>query len=436
MLSFEKLREREFSRLDRQRHTYADYTGSALYGESQVRAHASALNAGVFGNPHADSPASQLSTNLIDRVRGIVLDFFGVDASTHDVCFTANATAAAKLVAESYPFDPSTTCLLSVDNHNSINGIREYARRAGARIETVRLDRGGLPLVSPGLFAFPARSNFSGTTYPLSLVDGAHARGLDVLLDVAAFAPSYPLNLRECRADYTVLSFYKLFGYPTGVGALIARREALAKLRRPWFAGGTVTYASVGADTHRLLPRHEAFEDGTPNFLSIAALPTGFALLDEIGMDRIAAHVDRLTALFVEQVEPFATMYGRTTFNIEGVPYWEVEEEARRANISLRGGCFCNPGAAEIAFHLDADRIAGCFDFLGEEFTVERFASCAKKTIGAVRVSFGAANNAEDVQRIAAFLRSVYLERSERSPVAPRGPHFDANLDKDLRRPE
>ena len=407
MLSFETLREREFSRLDRQGHTYADYTGSALYGESQIRAHAALLDSGVFGNPHADSPASRMSTEMMDRVRGTVLRFFGVDASTHDVCFTANATAAIKLVAESYPFDATTTCALSVDNHNSVNGVREYARRAGAKIETVRLDRGEVPVPSAGLFAYPLQSNFSGALYPLSFVDDAHARGYDVLLDVAAYAPSHPLNLRQCQADFAVLSFYKLFGYPTGVGALIARREALEKLRRPWFAGGTVTYASVGAETHRLRPRHDAFEDGTPNFLSIAALPAGFALLGEIGMDRIARHVELLTALFFDRVSRFATMYGRTTFNIDGMPYWEVEAEAQRENISLRGGCFCNPGAAEIAFDLDAPRIASCFHSLGADFTVERFASCAEKSIGAVRVSFGAANNAEDVMRIADFLQSL-----------------------------
>ena len=39
--------------------------------------------------------------------------------------------------------------------------------------------------------------------------------------------------------------FYKLFGYPTGVGALVARRKALAKLKRGYFGGGTVQFASV-----------------------------------------------------------------------------------------------------------------------------------------------------------------------------------------------
>jgi len=41
------------------------------------------------------------------------------------------------------------------------------------------------------------------------------------------------------------LIFYKIFGYTTGVGCLLARKAALAKLRRPWYAGGTITLSSI-----------------------------------------------------------------------------------------------------------------------------------------------------------------------------------------------
>lgn len=422
MLSFADLRRREFARLDAQRHAYLDYTGAALYGASQVRAHMALLEQGLFGNPHSDSAPSRASTEAMERARSLVLRFLDVDESTHDVVFTANTTAAVKLVAEGYPFGRDASFAVSADNHNSVLGIREYARRAGARVYVLPLDgelrlkAAVLPPQSKGLFAFPAQSNFSGVRHPLSLVDAAHARGFDVLIDIAAYAPCRAISLRDVPADFAALSFYKLFGYPTGVGALIARREALARLHRTWFAGGTVLYASVAADRHRLRPRHEGFEDGTPNFLGLAALDAGFGLLEEVGMPRICAHVARLTSLFLEGVAsmPHVRVYGprdlterggTVAFNIEDVPFPLVEQRAREAGVSIRGGCFCNPGASEAAFGLDAG-LASCLDGLGDDFSVERFASCTHKAVGAVRASFGMATNEEDVRRALDVLAS------------------------------
>ncbi len=77
---------------------------------------------------------------------------------------------------------------------------------------------------SPGLFAFPAQSNFSGVRHPLALVSQARAAGWHVLLDAAAFVPTSPLDIAAVGPDFVCVSFYKMFGYPTGVGCLIARR--------------------------------------------------------------------------------------------------------------------------------------------------------------------------------------------------------------------
>jgi hypothetical protein len=67
----------------------------------------------------------------------------------------------------------------------------------------------------------------------------------------------------------------------------------------------------------------------------------------------------------------------------------------------MRGGCFCNPGAAEAAFEFDPVRTAHCFDAVGSSFSIERFASCLgdHATVGALRASFGAPTNTRDVKR-------------------------------------
>jgi selenocysteine lyase/cysteine desulfurase len=430
---FAALRRREFARLDEQGHCYLDYTGSALYGTSQLRAHARLLESGLFGNPHAESSSARASTRAIEEARAAVLRFLDVDEATHVVCFTANASAAIKLVAESYAFGPRRNLVLSADNHNSVNGIREYARAAGAATRILPLDdelrlaqpdghlrdaaRGG-----PGLFAFPAQSNFSGVRHPLALVAQARALGFDVLLDCAAYLPSHPLSLQECPADYAVLSFYKLFGYPTGLGALVMRREAIDRLQRPWFAGGTVRYASVQADTHRLQDGAEGFEDGTPDFLGIAALPAGFDLLAQVGMTRLQRRVAALTAELFGRLQSLRHGNGARRLRIYGPdslgprggtlcfnlldrdgrvqPYSPFEHATRAAGISVRGGCFCNPGAAEAAFVHDAARWERCLRALGSDFTPQRFAACAGAEAGAIRASVGLATNVADLDRL------------------------------------
>ena len=434
--AFADLRRQEFARLDAEGVAYLDYGGAALYGDSQITAHAARLGRAVLGNPHSENGSSLASSAIIDRVRTRVLRFFDA-GDDYVVCFTANASAAIKLVAEAYPFGPDAPLVLTADNHNSVNGIREYARRAAARVEylpvasDLRLDNPerrlalALPEDAGGggdpLFAFPAQSNFSGVHHPLSLIDTAHGLGYRVLLDAAAFVPAHALSLRAHPADFVAISFYKMFGYPTGVGALIARRDALAVLRRPWFAGGTVDYASVQLERHQLRPLHEGFEDGTPNFLDVAAIQDGFSFIERIGLRRIEAYTSDLAQTLVDGLlslrhttgEPLARVYGlggergaTVAFNVLGsdgrpVPYGLVEHRANSAGVHLRGGCFCNPGAAEAAFGFDAAEMTRCLDALGSDFSIPRLRRCLGPgvAVGAVRASIGLANDRRDIDR-------------------------------------
>ena len=132
--SVDQLREREYGRLDRLGHVYLDYTGGGLYAESQVREHLALLSDSVLGNPHSKNPTSLASTHLVDEARASVLEFFSADSAEYDVIFTSNASGALKLVGESYPFGEGDRYLLTYDNHNSVNGIREYARSRGASV--------------------------------------------------------------------------------------------------------------------------------------------------------------------------------------------------------------------------------------------------------------------------------------------------------------
>jgi selenocysteine lyase/cysteine desulfurase len=111
---------------------------------------------------------------------------------------------------------------------------------------------GGGRMMFALLLAYPAQSNFSGVQHPLDWIQTAHEHAYDVLLHAAAYVPSNRLDLSVVKPDFVAVSWYKVFGYPTGVGCLIARREALGRLRRPWFAGGSVHIAGVQAGWHAM----------------------------------------------------------------------------------------------------------------------------------------------------------------------------------------
>ena len=389
----DELRARDYSRLDELDQVYLDYTGGGLYAQSQLRQHQALLERNVFGNPHSRNPTSLATTELVESARSCVLTYFHAPPEEYVAIFTPNASGALRLVGESYPFEPGDRYLLTSDNHNSVNGIREFARARGAEVTyfavappdlRLEMDRLGelLAKARPGghnLFAFPAQSNFSGVQHPLSMIDEARARGWDVLVDAAAFVPTNRLDLGRWLPDFVPLSFYKIFGYPTGIGCLLARKTALAKLKRPWFAGGTITIASVQGDGHYLAEGEAAFEDGTVNYLDIPAVEIGLRHIASIGLDTIHDRVMALAGWLLENLlalrhgngRPLVRIHGPRTLrdrggtlaltfdDPDGKPFDErrIEELANQTRISLRTGCFCNPGAGEIAHGLAAEEI-------------------------------------------------------------------------------
>lgn len=81
------------------------------------------------------------------------------------------------------------------------------------------------------------------------------------MLDAAALAPTSVISLTETPVDAMAISFYKMFGYPTGVGALIVKESFLEVLERPWFAGGTVDIVQVPGTLITRAPKlYERFE--------------------------------------------------------------------------------------------------------------------------------------------------------------------------------
>ncbi|NTU78003.1 MAG: aminotransferase class V-fold PLP-dependent enzyme [Chloroflexales bacterium] len=454
--SIDRLRASDYARLDQLGQVYLDYTGGGLYAATQLQKHHELLSSQVFGNPHSTNPTSQAMTHLVEQARAAVLAFLNAPAAEYAVIFTPNASGALRLVGEAYPFRPGGELLLTADNHNSVNGLREFARARGAhfcyaplRRADLRIDEEHLTQLlgqgqagAPRLFAYPAQSNFSGVQHALAWIGRAQEQGWDVLLDAAAFAPTNRLDLSRWQPDFVSLSFYKILGYPTGVGALVARRDALARLQRPWFAGGTIAAASVLGDGYVLAAGEAGFEDGTVNYLSLPAVTSGLDYLGRIGIDLVHTRVQCLTSWLLAALgglrhrngARLVEIHGPTNEQLRGgtialtlydpagqqADERQVEQRANDWQISLRTGCFCNPGAAETVRGLSAAELAPIFQ-TAEHLTRERYQQAlAGQRLGAVRVSLGLATTFADVDTFLSFVRS-YLDR----PAEPPSPFVD-----------
>ena len=274
------------------------------------------------------------------------------------------------------------------------------------------------------LFAYPAQSNFSGVKHPLEWIASAQARGWDVLVDAAAFVPTSRLDLTVWNPDFVALSFYKMFGYPTGLGALLARRSALERLERPWFSGGTVVTANVQGDLVVPHSGHAQFEDGTVDYLGIPAIEVGLRHIERIGIDAISERVEALGTWLLDELQqlrhsdgsPATRLYGPTTWEGRGgtiafnflhpdgrvIDERFVDRLAAVHRVSVRTGCFCNPGAGETAFAISGDTLIGA-EFSDGMILDDYIAQIGMPTGGAIRVSLGLATNFADVYRFMAF---------------------------------
>jgi molybdenum cofactor sulfurtransferase len=207
------------------RTVYLDTTGAALYSKSQLEAVFADLAQNLYSNPHS-CPRTR---DKIVAARRRTLRHFLASEDDYAVIFTSGTTASLKLVAESFCWSADSTFAYANESHTSVVGMREIVE---AKIETFDND---VPRLGAGtnLVAFPAMSNFCGRKFSLDLIDAIKKAGSGnyVLLDAASHASNAPLDLSRYRPDFVCVSFYKMFGYPTGLGALLVRHEALGMLK-------------------------------------------------------------------------------------------------------------------------------------------------------------------------------------------------------------
>ena len=414
----------------------------------------------LYGNPHSASQSSQSTTNRIEDTRLKVLNFFKANPADFDVIFVANATAGIKLVMDAFASKSGGFCYgYHMESHTSVVGVRENAVSSRC-LDDEHIENwlsGSQPLFGDALaaltlFAYPAQSNLDGRRLPLSWSSRAReAHAVDdstihTLLDASAFVSTSQLDLSNANIapDFTVLSFYKIFGFPD-LGALIVRKKSGRVLReRKYFGGGTVDVVLCGKEQWHA-PKNQSLydtlEDGTLPFHNILALDAAINTHQKLygSMDRIASHTGYLAqklfsglqGLQHANTKPVCVMYSQSrqskvaqgpvvTFNLRNsrgawVSNTEFEKLASVRNIHIRTGGLCNPGGVSKSLKLEAWEVRRNFS-AGFKCGTETDIYSGKIT-GVIRASLGAMSTASDVEAFISFVQEFYVE--ECTPGAP-----------------
>ncbi|XP_028411385.1 molybdenum cofactor sulfurase-like [Dendronephthya gigantea] len=475
------IREKEFPNLNDS--VYLDHTGATLYAKSQMQSYHEDLMKNIYGNPHSSCLSSEETSYMIDDVRQEILSFFNTTSDEYYVLFTSNSTHGIKLVAENFQFhsEPRSCFVYLQDNHTSVVGIRAVALEKGVNVKVLNYQESSKEtlsapckkisnlgkvynhtankvsincdvkedLPSNNLFAFPAMSNFSGHKYPLEWISSVQNNGLFsdefsgkwfVLLDAASFVSTSELDLNAYNPDFVPISFYKMFGFPTGLGVLLVSARGAKALSKSYFGGGSVSAYSSDTDFHVFRPSlHDRHKDGTPPFLEILAVRHGFQSLRQLTTSTsvitkhtfcLAQYVynnlkelkhyneNRVCECYCDTEFKSSSLQGPiVNFNIlrsDGsyVGYAEVSKLAAIYLIHLRTGCFCNVGACQYFLKLTTEQLHKNFDaghVCGDSVDI-----VDGYPTGSIRISFGYMSAFSDAEKFLSFIKSCFVDQVSR----------------------
>jgi cysteine desulfurase/selenocysteine lyase len=326
------------------------------------------------------------ATAAFESARDRIATFINAPSSC-EVIFTRNATEAINLVAHSWGRANMTAgdvvLLTEMEHHSNLVPWQQLAAEKDLRLEFIpvtedgRLDLstyGSLLELGPKLVGFTQMSNMLGTINPvLEMTELAHQAGALVLVDAAQSVPHLPVDVQALDVDFLAFSAHKMCG-PTGIGALYGKESHL-ELMPPFLGGGDmIRKVHLREFSPNELPHK--FEAGTPAIAEGIGFGTAVEFLDEIGMENIHQHEQRLVEYAMERLEevPGIVVYGPSaehkggvmSFSFEGVHPHDVAQILDSMGIAVRAGHHCAMPLHE-KFQLPATTRASFYIYTLEE---------------------------------------------------------------------
>lgn len=351
-------------------------------------------NANIHRGVHA---LSELATEHYEQARAKIQHFIhAADAS--EVIFVRGTTEGINLVAQTYGRThigaDDEVIISALEHHSNIVPWQILCEQQGAKLRVIPVnDAGELELdefeklLGPKtkLVAIAHISNALGTIVPLRRVtEIAHQHNVPVLVDGAQAAPHLQIDVQALDSDFYVLSAHKMYG-PTGIGVLYGKRRLLDAM--PPYQGGGDMISSVTFEKTLYNKLPYKFEAGTPDISGAIGLGAAIDYLNNIGLDRIAAHEHELLVHATQKLSaiPGVRLIGTAkqkaavvSFVMENVHAHDVGTILDQEGIAVRTGHHC---AQPLMLRFGVDATA--------------------------RASFGLYNTKEEVDALAAGIQKV-----------------------------
>ncbi|CAF1010950.1 unnamed protein product [Rotaria sordida] len=491
--TIDEIYKNEFSNHYPSNRIYLDHAGTTLYTQTQLDEHFNQLRTLTLNNPHSEQEDSK-SLLLIQECIELILSIFDTSSRYYSIIFTLNTTHACQLLSLLFPFSSKSEYAYMIDSHNSLIGIRQQVKLKGGSFSIIdyplqiynqesnpdedwsfRCACRSSPCLSSDiestipyycLFATPAENNFNGLRPPLGKLVGPFINAREnqiknfpipihrypsekchwlTLVDCAKYLSTKSFSLSLYPVDFVVLSFYKIFGYPTGLGALIIRNESLKILNKEnYFGGGSVEYISPYDDSRvEYKSGINGFIHGTIPFTTILSISHGFQLITyKLSYKYISLHTQCLIdycrnemlklnysngqnlCLFYDVRNNFIYEHGYSygpilnfnLYNIHGqfLSCRLIQRIAADHNIILRVGTFCAPGASQAYLgsskSFENSHVCRRGLFCGTNTDGEDVLDSGHQPLGSIRLSLGWMSRYEDIQCWINFLRQIILQ--------------------------
>ncbi|MDX6251077.1 MAG: cysteine desulfurase / selenocysteine lyase [Kribbellaceae bacterium] len=301
------------------------------------------------------------ATAAYEGGRDKVAAFIGAP-NRDEIVFTKNASEALNLAAHTLgaSLKPGDEVVISeMEHHSNIVPWQLACERTGATLKWFgvtdegRLDQSNIEELlteRTKVVSLTWVSNALGTINPITeIATKAHAVGAIVVVDASQAVPQFPVDVSTLGADLLAFTGHKAVG-PTGIGVLWGRYDLLAQL--PPFLGGGEMIEIVRMTGSTYAPPPSRFEAGTPPIAQAVGLGAALDYLAGIGMDKIAAHEQAVTAYALEGLKtvPGLTILGPTeaverggaiSFELEGVHPHDVATVLDTRGIAVRAGHHC-----------------------------------------------------------------------------------------------